>query len=72
MFGVWLRLSPLGPWSSLPRLPSLYWPVLALTKIPGSKQFPKKVAVFWNSLGCHEFRYAYRRRLEGVLDSLVR
>ena len=31
MVGVWLPISPLGPWLGLTTLPSLYWPLVALT-----------------------------------------
>ena len=31
MVGMWLPFSPLGPWLSFTPLPSLYWPLIALT-----------------------------------------
>jgi Mg2+-importing ATPase len=31
MIGVWLPISPLGPWLGLTPLPSLYWPLVVLT-----------------------------------------
>lgn len=31
MIGMWLPSSPLGPWLGFTQLPSLYWPLLALT-----------------------------------------
>ena len=33
MVGMWLPISPLGPWLGLTRLPPLYWPLLALTLV---------------------------------------